>query len=109
MISPDRNYRDVINLLFIWPVLFYSNILESEKILGQKILDVPGKSTKWRAVASKRNVVSVGKRGKITNRRGEGGGGVKPQNLKVTRMSAIARITRFQSLRPSGFNFLRSC
>ena len=33
MISLDRNYWQVINLLFVFPILFYSNILKTEKIL----------------------------------------------------------------------------
>ena len=43
MISLDGNYREVINLLFVLPILFHLNILETEKILQsleQKILDV---------------------------------------------------------------------
>ena len=53
VISLDRNCREVINLLFVLPVLFYLNILETEEnrkgenitILGQKILDV-----RWQVV-----------------------------------------------------------
>ena len=34
MISLDRNYRDVINLLlFVLPILFYLNVFKTEKIL----------------------------------------------------------------------------
>ena len=32
-ISLDRNYREVINLLFALPILFYVNILKTEKML----------------------------------------------------------------------------
>ena len=42
----DRNYREVINLLFVLPVL-YLDILKTEEILqflGQKILDMRGTS-----------------------------------------------------------------
>ena len=37
--SLDRNYWELINLLFALPGL-YLNILETKKILQQKILDV---------------------------------------------------------------------
>ena len=47
MISLDRNYQGVINLLFVLPRL-YLNILKTEKILqlGTKNFDVRGKRLK---------------------------------------------------------------
>ena len=47
MISLDRNDRKVVNLLFVSPILFCLNILETEKILqlwNKKILDGRGTS-----------------------------------------------------------------
>ena len=32
-VSLDRNYREVINLLFVLPISFYSNILKTGEIL----------------------------------------------------------------------------
>ena len=43
MISSDRNYLEVVNLLFVLPVSFYLNIIKTEEML-QKILDVRGTS-----------------------------------------------------------------
>ena len=47
MISLDRNYQEVINLLFVLPSGLYLSILKTEEniaILGEKILDVRGTS-----------------------------------------------------------------
>ena len=43
-ISLGRNYREVIILLFVLPILFYLNILDTENItiLGKKILEMRG-------------------------------------------------------------------
>ena len=57
LISLDRNYWEVINLLFVLPELYLS-ILKTEKILqflGQKILNVRGTSFQH-----KRLIICVG-------------------------------------------------
>ena len=49
MTSLDRNDRAVINLLFVLPILFYLNILETERLLqfsNKIILVVPAQVVK---------------------------------------------------------------